>query len=423
MMKRLLAVLLAVAMPFSLVGCGAKPSDNNKGTAEGQKIVLDFPSWETEAPGSGDWWKALVTEFEAEHSNVTINHTQVPFKNFVDTLTTRFAANTPPDIVHLPARNFAQFADQGWLAPMDDLLQQSDIPANWPEMQKTAMTWNGKTEGVLLLEYGYVMFYNEKMFQDAGVKVPTTPGELLTAAKALTKGDVFGFGATTTEHPNIYPDVSEFVVGEGAGWTKDGKYNLADPAVVKAVDDYRQVLKYSPKGLSTEQKRQLFFDGKIAMIIDGPFVLASKSKAADAVKPHVKVALAPFPYVPGGASNGLHIPASLTGEKKQLVWEFIQLAASPEWQQKYSELVKAPAPRTGSVTADTQTKIPEMAVFSQGAAKAMDVIPPINGIKANYDQYAKLISASMMKLITTNEPTAKVLQDLQNQLNSAIPLK
>lgn len=418
MMKRLLALLLVVAMPISLVGCG-----DNQGASEGQEIVLDFPSWETEAAGSGDWWKALVAEFEKEHSNVTINHTQVPFKNYVDSMTTRFAANTPPDIIHLPARNFASFAAQGWLAPIDDLLQQSDIPANWPEMQKTAMVWDGKTEGVLLLEYGYVMFYNEKLLQDAGVKVPTTPEELLTAAKALTKGDVFGFGATTTQHPNIYPEVSSFVVGEGASWTKDGKYNLTDPAVVKAVDDYRQVLKNTPKGLSTETKRQLFFDGKIAMIIDGPFVLANKAKASDDVKPYVKVALAPFANVPGGPSNGLSIPANLTGEKKQMVWEFIKLAASEEWQQKYSDLVQAPAPRTGSVTADTNTKIPEMAVFVEAAAKAVDVVPPVNAVRANYSQYATLVSDGMMKLMTTDVPTSNVLEDLQKELTTTIPLK
>ena len=53
----------------------------------------------------------------------------MPFAQFVKQATVRFAAGSPPDIVHLPSRDFASFADQGWLETLDERLKSNDIPA------------------------------------------------------------------------------------------------------------------------------------------------------------------------------------------------------------------------------------------------------------------------------------------------------
>jgi multiple sugar transport system substrate-binding protein len=53
---------------------------------------------------------------------------------------------------------------------------------------------------------------------------------------------------------------------------------------------------------------------------------------------------------PGGASNSLHLAAKTDAKKKEAAWNFIQMAASPEWQNKYA-LTGSPAPRKGAVTA------------------------------------------------------------------------
>jgi hypothetical protein len=108
----------------------------------------------------------------------------------------RFAAGTPPDIVHLPSRDFASFADQGWLEPLDDRLGKTDIPATWPPLQ-SEMKWNGKTQGVLLMGYGGILFYNDKMLKDAKVGVPKTPDEWLAAMKATTDANKGQFGLST----------------------------------------------------------------------------------------------------------------------------------------------------------------------------------------------------------------------------------
>jgi multiple sugar transport system substrate-binding protein len=155
--------------------------------------------------------------------------------------------------VHLPSRDFASFADQGWLEPLDDRLGKTDIPATWPPLQ-SEMKWSGKTQGVLLMGYGGILFYNDKMLKDAKVAVPTTPDQWLAAMKATTdagKGQ-FGLSTITAEHPNMVVEMASWVIGSGADWLKGGKYNFTDPAVGERRSTlWRQSVGYAPKGTNS----------------------------------------------------------------------------------------------------------------------------------------------------------------------------
>ena len=91
--------------------------------ASAQGVTLDFPSWQAEEPGFAEWWNGLIGEYEARHPGVKVKLYSIPFANYVNQLTVRFAGQNPPDIVHLPSRNFASFASQQWLEPIDDLLK------------------------------------------------------------------------------------------------------------------------------------------------------------------------------------------------------------------------------------------------------------------------------------------------------------
>ncbi|TMI00272.1 MAG: extracellular solute-binding protein, partial [Betaproteobacteria bacterium] len=128
---------------FTLIAAALCPM-----SASAQNMTLDFPSWQAEDPGFAEWWKALIQDYEAKHPGVKIKLYSIPFVNYVNQLTVRFAGRNPPDIVHLPTRNFASFASQQWLEPIDDLIKTTDIPAKWSPLQ-SEMVWDGKTYGLL----------------------------------------------------------------------------------------------------------------------------------------------------------------------------------------------------------------------------------------------------------------------------------
>ncbi len=177
--------------------------------------------------------------------------------------------------------------------------------------------------------------------------MPKTSDELLKAIAATTDANAgrFGYGAPTNEHPNVFVEIGTWVTGEGASLFKGDQYNFTDPAVIRAIDKFRTAVKSAPKGTSSEQARQLFVDGKIAMIRDGPWVAAQLKKAPDATRASLKMGMMPFATIPGGTSNSLHMPAKLDPEKRKLVWEFIRMTTTPEWQAKFTLLTSSPAPR------------------------------------------------------------------------------
>jgi multiple sugar transport system substrate-binding protein len=354
---------------------------------------------------------------------VKIKMQQVPFAQFVKQMTVRFAAGSPPDIVHLPSRDFATFADQGWLEPLDARLAATDILKTWTPLQ-SEMLWNGKQQGVLLMGYGGMLFYNEQLLKDAHVALPKTPEQWLAAMKATTNAGkgTFGLATITAEHPNMVVEMASWVTGSGADWLKGGHYNFTDPAVVKAIDGWRQSVAYAPKGTNSAQARQLFIDGKVAFLRDGPWVWGAVEKAPADVRPALKVGALPFPVTPGGASNSLHIAATTDPRKKDAAWNFILMAASPEWQERYA-LTGSPAPRRNVLTAADLAKEPQLKVINEEAAKAQNLFPTVQAVRANYNDFATPVTRAAMRMISTQEPTARVLADLQKELEGSLPLK
>ncbi len=414
-MRRFGKLTLAIAMAGT-VAVTAAP-------ALQAQTVLDFPTWQAEEPGISGWWKELIAAYEKKYPGVKVNIQQIPFAEFVKQMTVRFASGTPPDIVHLPSRNFASFADQGWLEPLDARLKATDIPASWPPLQAD-MSWDGKVQGVLLMGYGGMLFYNEKLVKDAGVAVPKTPDEWLSAMKATTAADKgqFGLSTITAEHPNMVVEMASWVIGSGADWLKGGKYNFTDPAVVKAIDGWRQSVTYAPKGTNSATARQLFIDGKTAFLRDGPWVWGALAKAPAEVRPQLKVVGLPFPVEPGGTSNGIHIAVKTDAKKKDAVWNFIVMAASPEWQRAYA-LTGSPAPRRNALTAADFAANPHLKVINDEAARAQNLFPSVPAVRAGYNDFATQVTKAGMRMISTQEPTAKVLADLQKELERAVPLK
>jgi multiple sugar transport system substrate-binding protein len=410
-MKRMLAAAL-FALASALVP-----------VASAQVATLDFPCWQAEEPGFAEWWKGLIADYEGKHPGVRIKLYSLPFASYVNQLTVRFAGENPPDILLLPTRNFASFASQGWLEPLDTELKASDIPGHWSKLQ-SEMNWNGKTYGVLLLPYGNLLYYNERMLHDANVKVPTTPTEWLEAIAKTTHRDqgVFGLVTTTAEHPNMFIDAATWVLGEKQDWLKGDKYSFTDPGVIAAMEQFRKSLSYAPPGTSSTVARQLFIEGKAAFLRDGPWVWATLQKAKPDIRASLRMAPLPFPVVTGGASNGLHIPARLDAQKKKLVWEFILLAASPEWQVKYVQLTGSPAGRVGMISPAQAKADPHLAAIIQAAEEAQNLFPQQATLRENFNEFATLFSRAVVRMQASSEPTATILANLQKELVAAIPL-
>ena len=89
--------------------------------------------------------------------------------------------------------------------------------------------------------------------------------------------------------------------------------------------------------------RQAVARGSGPRLTVAPWVWGAVEKATAENKPNLRIAGLPFPVTPGGASNSLHLAAKTDPAKKAAAWNFIQMAASPEWQHKWeSPIARSP---------------------------------------------------------------------------------
>ncbi len=408
-LTRLMVVLL-VAGVFASAGAAAP-----------REIVLRFPSWQQDEPGTSGWWKEQIANFERNHPGVRIEFTKVPLAEHTDKLIAQFAAGQPPQIVHVPAQTFFPFADRGWLESLDKYLDETDVKKTYHPLQAKECTWKGTTYCVLMLNYGYAWVYNEKLLKAAGKSVPRTVEEYVEAVKAMTdaKNGQYGIGIVTLPGFNMVAHIAVFVYGAGGRWTDDrGNPSVTTPQVVQGFKWWKEVvLSSTPIGQESGRLRQLVMEGKVASYNDGPWMQGFALRANPDVKPFLRAAPAPFKVTMGGPSNVVAIPKTISDDEKRLVWDFIKSGTVRDAQVRYAVAVGAPAPRLDATVPNDQRKdLPFFDVYVDAAKRAVSWVP--FGLETKANEFIQIVAEHAQRMIVNNEPVEKVLADLQKQLEA-----
>ncbi|HYM68064.1 MAG TPA: extracellular solute-binding protein [bacterium] len=384
-----------------------------------QTIVLQFPSWQQDEPGTSGWWKDQIAAFERAHPGVRIEFTKIPLAEHTDRLIAQFAANSPPQIVHVPAQTYFPFADRGWLEPLDKYPGIDEIKQTYTPLQSKTCVWKGATDCVLMLNYGYAWVYNSKLLAATGRAVPKTPSDYLATIAAMTNRSQgqFGAGIVTLPGFNMVAHIAVFVYGAGGRWTDDkGNPSVLTPSVIQGFKWWKQAaLSATPIGQESGPLRQFLIQGKVASYNDGPWMQGFVQQADPSVRPYMKAAPLPFQATMGGASNVIAMPRSLPQAEKDLVWDFIRSGTTREAQIRYAIAVGAPPPRLdATVPADARKALPFYDIYVDASKRAVSWIP--FGFETKANQFIQIVAEQSQRMIVQNEPVEKVLQDLQRAL-------
>ncbi|OSP55785.1 sugar ABC transporter substrate-binding protein [Pseudoruegeria sp. SK021] len=389
--------------------------------------TLVFVSWMKDEPGYGDWWNEIIAEYEATHDGVDIEMTRVARDDYANAMFTMFAGGSPPDIVHLAAFEYQPFADEGWLEPLDAWIENSELDLTGWAGQGTC-EWDGSTYCIMLLYTGYIMSFNEQMLADAGIDAaPATWDEFLTAARAITKDtdgdgliDQYGIGLPTKGAGSVMHSMLNFVLDAGGAWTVDGEPTFNSPETIEGISRFKTIFveKLSPPELGSGDVRQLFIEGRVGMTVDGPWVYNIVKGASDDIRPDLKLAKTPFSPPVGGTSNVLGMPSDLSDDKKQLVWEFIELATSEQFQQRFATLGSSPAPRPGLDYSEEIAKDPYFALFdaanTDAAAAGIDRLP--KGLEIEFAEVSKIVLEETQRMLIEDLEPAEAGQRMQDRV-------
>jgi len=389
--------------------------------------TLTFVSWMKDEPGYGDWWNEIIAEFEETHPGVTINMSRVARAEYADTMFTMFAGGNPPDIVHLAAFEFQPFANEGWMEPLDPYIKESGLDLEGWAGQSTC-EWNGQTVCIMLLYTGFVLAYNEQIFEEAGMEIPTDWESYLTAARELKKDtdgdgiiDQYGIALPFDDPASVMQEALNYVLDAGGSWTVDGEPAFDRPEVIEGLARYKQLFRdnLTPKELSSADVRQLLLEGRLAMTVDGGWINNTFRNASPEVQQHLKIAQSPFSPPLGGTSNVLGMSAEMSDEKKELVWDFIELTASPKYQQRFAEWAKTPAPRPGVDYTQLKADNPSFEVLAKAAedAAAADVDRLPKGLELQNNEVVKIFHKVAQQMILQDLDPAEAAKRLQAEVS------
>ena len=189
MRRKVISAFLAAAMALSmLAGCGSKDEGEPKGAetksetkAEDGTVTLKvFSNLPDRKNGQGLVEQMIIDEYMKENENVKIEVEALDEEAY-KTKFKAYSMEGMPDVVSIWGQPsfLDEVVDAGVLA---ELNQADYADYKFIEGSLNGFTYDGKLYGLPRNTDVACIYYNEKMFQDNGWKVPSTYDELLALA-------------------------------------------------------------------------------------------------------------------------------------------------------------------------------------------------------------------------------------------------
>jgi len=179
------ALLTAVAAVASLLGCsrGGDPPDRTL-----YVLTFNMPHMERE-------FAAWAAEFRRRHPGYDVRQIDRKGSTWAAFYNTQVVAGTAPDIIDTQGAMWLQYASQGGLLDLSPFLERDASFADQfhPELID-AWTYGGKRYGIPLYFTKTLLFYNKRMFREAGIAHPPRSfAELMDHARAMSGPGRHGF--------------------------------------------------------------------------------------------------------------------------------------------------------------------------------------------------------------------------------------
>ncbi len=252
-------------------------------TAQGAQVTM----WSPLTGPDGAIMTQLATRFSQENAQgIQVQHVAQP--EYLQKLNTAASGNTLPDMTVIRASDIAEMAARTVLKPLGDealtILGGANLAAEFPEQVWNIGAYNGERYAIPLDVHPLVLYYNQDLFAQAGITMPTdrpmTKEEFEAAAEALNKDGVAGVAiGTHFGGENMFETLVEQFGGSVVN--EDGtEATFNSDEGVRALTYLRDLQqKYSPT-ISGQGDPQVtaFQQGRAAMVIHGPWHIANLQK-------------------------------------------------------------------------------------------------------------------------------------------------
>jgi len=180
------ALAAAAVLSVSVAGCGGGGGNGGSDT-----LTVTYQQF-GDSHVQADFLKSVKAEFEKSHKGITVD--LQPISASEDDYYTKLqlqmrSSQTSPDLVYEDTFLINSDIEAGYLRPLDDHLKTwSDWDQFQPAAKKAAQALDGKTYGIPDGTDTRALWYNKKLFAQAGLPTdwqPKTWDDVLAAARAI----------------------------------------------------------------------------------------------------------------------------------------------------------------------------------------------------------------------------------------------
>ncbi|MEU6977056.1 MULTISPECIES: extracellular solute-binding protein [unclassified Streptomyces] len=368
MRRGIAATALVAALGVSLAACGSGDGSTGGGSKGSGELSGTVTWWDTSTVGSEDKvFKKIAEDFTKKHPKVTVKYVNVPFGDAQNKFKNAAQSGSgAPDVIRSEVAWTPDFANLGYLAPLDGTAALKDKD-DFLKQAAASTKYNGKTYAVPQVIDSMGIFYNKKIFKDAGVEVPKTIDELKSVSAKIKQKT--GKTGLYLRGDDAYWFLS-FLYGEGGDMVNaDTKTVTIDNAAgVKAFKTVKDLVDSgAAKTDATDgwnNMQTAFKDGKVAMMINGPWAVTD-TYAGKEFADKANLGIAPVPAGSGGqgAPQGGHNLAVYAGSKNlDASYAFVDYMSSPEVQTQVAKELSL-LPTRSSVYGKSDVAMNEMITF------------------------------------------------------------
>jgi glucose/mannose transport system substrate-binding protein len=273
---------IGLASTLLAVGVVAAPAAAAPSAPAGQQLEI-FSWWTTGGEAAG--LNKLFEKYHAQYPSVEIVNATVAGgagSNAKAVLKTRMLGGDPPDTfqVHMGHELIDTWVVADKMEPLDDIYAEMGYNTAFPQGVLDIVSYQGHPYSVPVnIHRANMLWYNTKVFEDAGLHPPTTYDEFFQVADSLRArgitplalGDVGSWADA-----NLFETVLIGTLGPEAYkglWT--GQTSWSDPQVTQALETTKRMLAYANadhSALSWDQANDMVISGQAGMTIMGDWV-------------------------------------------------------------------------------------------------------------------------------------------------------
>ncbi|MEU2537450.1 ABC transporter substrate-binding protein [Streptomyces iakyrus] len=331
-----------------------------------------------------------LDKFEKQ-TGIKVKLEVVPWSDLLNRILTATTSGQGPDVLNIGNTWSASLQATGALLPWDaknfgkiggrDRFEDSALGSTGAEGEDPA--------AVPLYSMSYALYYNKKMFADAGIsKPPATWDELVADGRKLSKDGKWALGMEGSNPAENIHHAFVFAKQHGADFfTADGKPDFTSDGTVAAVKQYVDLMAkdrvIAPGNAEYAQNQSVsdFAKGKTAMLLwqSASANLASQGMSEDAY------GIAPVPVQSGTPGTGKQVNSMVAGinlavfkntDNTDGATKFVKFMTS-DAEQKILNKAYSTIPPVKSAQSDAAFATPANAVLKDTLAKSAVALPQV----------------------------------------------